>query len=332
MQSHLFPFASGILTHRKHLAVFVCWTLAMLGSANAVDLTWDADTDFANGITVDGGTWKEESLTNPDGTLKLGNWRNTTANQPWAVNSVDTAIFAGGTDGTAGQYKITVSGNPTYSGIKINNSGYFFTKGTTAEGVTISGDMTIADGKIFGIQNLQGLGDIDAGKGGIFTINQVNSWTYSGLFKGGVENTQTTGNVIRDLGSTTSSIDKEGPGHILLYGERHTFAGTLNATAGSVRSNGGLSNYLFEAKQQYIEVAGTDLNNDGDFVDKETVGVDLNGDGDMLDKETEPITKFDRNYFTITHSGLNAVRLSGSATLEFDATGQTTTGTEDPNN
>lgn len=106
------------------------YVLLLTGAAQAVPLTWDADTG-TTGAQDGSGTW----------TTGSGSWWTGTANANWAA--YDSATFGAGTDG---DYTITIGGAISATAITFNNSGYTL-RASAARTITLSNSVTIASGK-----------------------------------------------------------------------------------------------------------------------------------------------------------------------------------------
>jgi len=101
-------------------------------TANAANLSWDADAIFNNGTLGGTGTWN----------TALANWDNGATDTTWATNTIagDTAIFAG----TAGT--VTLGTNINALGLTFNTTGYTLGLNGNTLALGTGGIRTVAPG------------------------------------------------------------------------------------------------------------------------------------------------------------------------------------------
>jgi autotransporter-associated beta strand protein len=215
----------------------------LISTAHAATLTWDASGANPAAPTDGPGTWD----------TTLPNWSNGGADVAWPNTTADVAVF-GANNGAAGA--ITV-GTVTANGITFNAatsgayalSGGTITLGGTSPTLTSNADASIASA-------LAGTAGVSKAGSGILTLSGTNTYTGGTAVNAGTLTVKQPGTAVATVAgqvlgagavsvapSGTLYIDDEGNGtagaeRILAVGNAITGAGTLQARASSVMTNG----------------------------------------------------------------------------------------------
>lgn len=195
--------------------------IAFNASAHAANLTWDTVTGDGAAITAGGGNWDTSTVT----------WSNAGADVAWsqtsATSATNAAIFAG-TDGSEGDYPITVTTGIAAQNLTFNNTGYALSAGAARTITLTSNTLSVASGKTATI-------------GGNVTASFNAGGSASNITGGGTLNITGTGatvtkpnNLLNLIGGTTVNVGTSG----LLTTSSQILIGT-NAGSGTVVVDGG---------------------------------------------------------------------------------------------
>lgn len=269
------------------LLVALALTLSAI-QANAANLTWS--TTSGSTITDGSGTW-----TTGSGATGSPYWWNGTADVNWAAN--DSAIFGGGSTGTAGT--VTLGGAVTATIITFSKNYTLDLAGNTLTTANIANAIASAANNIT-ISDSSGTGSWNIGNTSSTTINN----TAGGLV---TVTAKITG---------TGRLQAGGGGAVTLNNDANNFTGGLakiNASALTISSikNSGVASAAGAGTTVQIGNAGTIIyNGTGDSTDR-TLGLTLandatlnnNGSGALI--WTGPISNTSTAAKTFTLGGSN---------------------------
>jgi autotransporter-associated beta strand protein len=218
--------------------------LGCAAQARGAALTWDLVDDGA-AITPGSGTWD----------LSTANWNNGTNNVAWVnvggTNGSD-AVFAG----ADGSYAVNVGQAINAVGLIFSNSGYTLS-GTSAQTITLAGQLSVAGGKTATIgnnvtvtrgaaYNVQGGGTLNIDAGGVVTGtgNPLAILTRTNVLPGGtLGTTGGTGIAISVNSVLTVQGGTVAPGGLLVIANAVNSTGTVTLSSGAVSlasASGGL--------------------------------------------------------------------------------------------
>ena len=191
-------------------------------TANAANLSWDADAIFNNGTLGGTGTWN----------TALANWDNGATDTTWATNTIagDTAIFAG----TAGT--VTLGTNINALGLTFNTTGY--TLGLNGNTLALGTGGINASALSSGTTTISGTGDVNLAAAQAWNVGTGATLNVSSVVSG------------------ANLLTKSGAGTLILSGA-NTNTGSLVVAGGTLTLSNTLGTNTANGNFKVGTVAGT---------------------------------------------------------------------------